>query len=171
MLEPIFSVKTTMEKEDYKKFLYIAIFCKNKLLVPVIILLTIIGSLIINYSNLLAIILTWILLFVLSIASLCFMVVTKNKQRLKSNKAGEFGSFIVWKYYDEKIIMENEVFHATEMRYDQIYQLLESKDYFIFYLTKNQASLVRKRDFKQVSDFKEFIISKFENNYKYIKFI
>ena len=53
-----------------------------------------------------------------------------------------------------------------ELKYDQFYSLVESKDYFIFYLTVNQASLLRKKDVENLSAFREFIVDKFEGKYK-----
>ena len=65
--------------------------------------------------------------------------------------------------------MENEALKSKgELKYGQFYALMESKDYFIFYLTANQASLIRKRDIDDLSAFREFIINKFENKYKRI---
>jgi len=45
---------------------------------------------------------------------------------------------------------------------------MESKDYFIFYLTANQASLVRKKDVDNLNAFKDFIVEKFKGRYKNI---
>jgi hypothetical protein len=45
---------------------------------------------------------------------------------------------------------------------------MESKDYFIFYLTVNQASLVRKRDVDNINVFREFIVEKFGSKYRRI---
>ena len=55
---------------------------------------------------------------------------------------------------------------SGELRYDQIYQLLETHDYFIFYLTANQASLVRKKDVTDVAAFRTFLQEKFAGTYK-----
>ena len=65
--------------------------------------------------------------------------------------------------------MENEAFKSTgELRYDQFFAVMESKDYFIFYLTINQASLIRKKDIDDPDAFREFIVGKFESKYKAI---
>ncbi len=65
--------------------------------------------------------------------------------------------------------MENEALKSTgELKYNQFFAVMESKDYFIFYLTVNQASLVRKKDIDNLNAFKEFIIGKFKSKYKNI---
>jgi len=45
---------------------------------------------------------------------------------------------------------------------------MESKDYFMFYLTANQASLVRKKDLDDLNAFKEFMVKTFGKKYKRI---
>ena len=65
--------------------------------------------------------------------------------------------------------MENKELKSTgELKYSQFYALMETKDYFIFYLTMNQASLIRKKDVDDLNTFKEFLVEKFGNKYKSI---
>ena len=64
---------------------------------------------------------------------------------------------------------ENKELKSTgELKYSQFYALLESKDYFIFYLTVNQASLIRKKDVENLSVFREFLVEKFGEKLKSI---
>ncbi|NLZ93349.1 MAG: YcxB family protein [Firmicutes bacterium] len=112
---------------------------------------------------------SWIFLFVLAIIVVIFKVERKNKQRVKTDKTGTFDSINTLKFYDDKIIMENKSLKSTgELKYKQFFTVMESKDYFIFYLTANQASLIRKKDLDNLQEFKEFIASKFAGNYKQI---
>ena len=66
---------------------------------------------------------------------------------------------------DEKNIAR---FIELELKYEQFYALMESRDYFIFYLTANQASLIRKKDVDDLDAFREFIVQKFKGRYKKI---
>lgn len=173
MEEPIFIINTTMTKEDYRKFLYIATFCKNKLIMPILLLISLLGSVVVSYGNgdfsWSRLITSWIFLFVLAIIVVIFKVERKNKQRVKTDKTGTFDSINTLKFYDDKIIMENKSLKSTgELKYKQFFTVMESKDYFIFYLTANQASLIRKKDLDNLQEFKEFIASKFAGNYKQI---
>lgn len=173
MSKPIFLIKTIMEKEDYKKFLYMATFRKNKFVIPLVLLISLIGSLIVNldndYFNLFTLVINWAFMFALAIGVLCFKVERKNKQRLSTDKTGTFGSETFLKFYNDKVVIENKSLNSTgELQYEQFFQLLESKDYFIFYLNIDQASLVRKKDIENIKEFKNFIIQKFENRYKSI---
>ena len=73
------------------------------------------------------------------------------------------------KFYDDRIAIENKELKSTgELKYDQFYALIESKDYFIFYFTMNQASLVRKKDIEDPNAFKEFLVEKFRDKYRVI---
>lgn len=174
METPIFIIKTVMEKEDYKKFLYTATFFRNNYVIPLIGFISLLGALLAGWINNmltpLAIIMIWIFMFLFSIAAVCFKVERKNKQRLKTDKTGAFGSEAVLTFYDDQMVMETPSIKATgTLAYNQFYQLLESKDYFIFYLNATQASLVRKKDIISVDEFRAFIIEKFDGKYKILK--
>jgi len=173
MEEPKIIINTTMSEEDYRKFLYIATFKRNKFVIPFIGLISLIGSLIVSYEsgvlNYIRLIISWIILFAAAIAVVVFKVERKNAQRIKTDKTGGFGSINTLKFYEDRIVFENEKLKSTgELKYSQFYALLESKDYFIFYLTINQASLIRKKDVDNLNEFREFLIGKFINKYKCI---
>jgi hypothetical protein len=90
-------------------------------------------------------------------------------QRIKTDKTGTFDSVNTLEFYDDRMVAENKELKSTgQLKYDQFYALMESKDYFIFYLTLNQASLVRKKDIDDLDTFKEFIVEKFGDRYKKI---
>lgn len=168
-----FKIETTIEKEDYRKFLYIATFCRNKIVIPMIAAIALIGSLLINWNscrlNWIALIITWVFLFVLAIVVICFKVERKNKLRITTDNTGTFGSITILNFYYDKVVMENKSLKSTiELKYNQFFGIMECKDYFIFYLTANQASLIRKKDVNNLNEFKEFIVETFENKYKYI---
>ena len=173
MEQPKIIINTTMTKEDYRKFLYIATFRRNKLILPLIGLIALAGSAIISFDSFgfsfIRLIISWILLYALAIAVVIIKVERKNAKRVKTDRTGTFDSVNTLKFYDDRIVMENESLKSTgELKYDQFYALIESKDYFIFYWTANQASLIRKKDIENLEEFKDFIAGKFKNNYKKI---
>jgi len=166
-------INTIMTKDDYRKFLYIATFRRNKFIIPFIGLISLMGSIIVSLDsdnlNFIKLVVSWIFLFALAIGIVLFKVERKNAQRIKTDKTGTFDSINTLKFYEDRIVMKNEALKSKgELKYGQFYALMESKDYFIFYLTANQASLIRKRDIDDLSAFREFIINKFENKYKRI---
>lgn len=171
MEQPKMVINTIMTKEDYRKFLYIATFRRNKFIIPFIGLISLIGSIIVSLDSysFIKLVASWIFLFALAIGIVLFKVERKNAQRIKTDKTGTFDSINTLKFYDDRIVMKNEALKSKgELKYSQFYALMESKDYFIFYLTANQASLIRKRDIDDLNTFREFIINKFENKYKRI---
>jgi hypothetical protein len=114
-------------------------------------------------------ILSWLLLFILAIGIVLFKIERKNSQRIKTDKTGTFDSVNTLKFYDDRIVMENKVLKSTgELKYNQFFAVMESKDYFIFYLTATQASLIRKEDIDNLDDFKKFIVKNCECGYKQI---
>ena len=173
MEEPKMIINTSMSKEDYKKFLYIATFRRNKLVVPLISLLSLLGGVIIGFNNghfsLTKFIMGWILVFVFTIITILFKIERRNAQRIKTDKTGTFDSINTLEFYNHNIKMKNESIKSTsELRYDQFFSVMESKDYFIFYFTVNQASLIRKKDVEDLKKFKGFIIEKMGDKYKQI---
>lgn len=173
MEQPRFTVNTTMSREDYRKFLYIATFRRNKLIIPYIGLISLVGSIIISWDNgslnPAKLVISWIFLFALAIAAVIFKVEKRNAQRVKTDKTGAFDSINTLKFYDDRLSIENNMLKSTgELKYDQFYALMESKDYFIFYLNMNQASLVRKKDIENPGAFREFIVEKFGKRYRVI---
>ncbi len=173
MTEPKIVINTIMTKEDYKKFLYIATFKRNKTVIPLLCLISLIGSMIISFDNghfaMIRLVISWILLFLLAIITVIIKIERKNAQRIKTDKTGTFDSVNTLKFYDDKIVMENKSLNSTgELKYDQFFTVMESKDYFIFYFTLNQASLIRKKDIDNPHEFKKFVVEKFESKYKHI---
>ena len=173
MDQPKIIINTTMSKEDYRRFLYIAAFRRNKAVIPFLMLISLAGGIIISLDNggldFTKIIISWILLFILSIAVILFKVEIRNMQRIKTDKTGTFDSVNTLEFYDDRMVAENKELKSTgQLKYDQFYALMESKDYFIFYLTINQASEVRKKDVDDLSAFRSFIIEKLGDKYKSI---
>ena len=172
-MEPNIIIHTTMAKEDYRKFLYIATFRRNKLALPLVGLIALLGALIVSfedgYLNPTALIISWIGFFALAIAAVVFKVERRNAQRIKTDQTGAFDSINTLKFYDDRLVMENQQLKSTgELKYNQFYGLLESKDYFIFYITVNQASLVRKKDVENPDGFRAFLRERFGSRFKRI---
>ena len=171
--QPLMIINTTMTKEDYRKFLYIIVFKKYKLTIPLWGLVTAVLSLIISFEYGFFVpfrfIVGWVFLFALAVGAIVFKAERRYKQRLKTDRTGAFGSTNTLKFYEDKIVMESDSPRsAGELTYEQFYAVLESKEYLIFYLTSAQASLIRKKDIAHLEEFREFIAGKFPGRYKRI---
>lgn len=147
----LFTVKTIMGKEDYRKFLYIATFLRSKIIIPFILFLSALMAIFLAYSengfNITEFFIFWIVLTILAIFTVIFKVERKNRQRVKTDKTGVFDSQEILDFYEDFLIVKSSVFEGEfKIKYSQIYQVLESKEYFISYFNMNQASLIRKKD-------------------------
>lgn len=161
----VFEIKTMMEKEDYRKFLYIATFRRKPIILPMIGLFAFLvawlqGGLGEHFS-MFRILLLWMFLFAIGVGTVCFRVERRNKDRIKTDQTGTFGSETILTFYEDSLKMVTPNVEGTStLQYHQFYQVLESKDYFIFYFSKNLASLLRKKDMEDIDDFREFIKQK-----------
>ena len=170
---PEIIINTTMTKDDYRKFLYIAAFRRNKTVIPLILLIAIIGGLVIGFENdrliMSRFVIGTVFLCVLSVAYISLRIEWKSAKRVKTDKTGTFDTANTLKFYDDRIVMENDSIKSTaELKYDQFYTVLESNDYFIFYFTINQASLIRKKDMDNPDAFRDFIANKFNGKFRQI---
>ena len=81
MEQPKIIINTTLSKEDYRRFLYIATFRRNKVIIPLIGLIALIGSFDVNFDggsfNLIKFIISWVFLFALAIGAVLFKVEKK----------------------------------------------------------------------------------------------
>lgn len=169
----IYTIRTIMEKEDYRKFLYIATFRRNYLVIPMIAVMALAGAVLSAWSygkvTLLFVFSFWVLLFCVSIGVICFKVERKNKRRISTDKTKTFGSVTILKFFDNYLVMETPATKGKNtLNYDQFYKLIESKDYFIFYFNANMASLLRKKDISNLEEFQTFIKTKFGKKFKKI---
>ena len=124
MEQPKIIINTTLSKEDYRRFLYIATFRRNKVIIPLIGLIALIGSFDVNFDggsfNLIKFIISWVFLFALAIGAVLFKVEKKNAQRVKTDKTGAFDSINTLKFYEDRIVMENETLKSKgELKYEQ----------------------------------------------------
>lgn len=171
MEQPNFIINTTLESSDYRKFLYIGTFKRNKLVLPFILLITLICSFIANVNTFRfgSIVLTWIIYIMLALLVICIKIEVKNRKRLRTDRTGTFGSNNNLEFYEDKVVMKNEAYHSIgELEYGNFHYLRESKDFFLFYLSYNQATIIRKKDIQNENNFRAFLITKFEGRYKVI---
>lgn len=76
MEQPEIIINTTMSREDYRRFLYIAAFRRNKAIIPLLALISLAGSIFVSlehgHVNVLKLIISWIGLFALAMAVVVF---------------------------------------------------------------------------------------------------
>lgn len=169
-----FLVKTKMTEKDYNKFLYTATFRRNKLVLLIIGLMSMLGAGFVAYKetfNYLLFLISWPALFALSIGIIFFKVKRDNNKLAKKHNVGFYDNEISFKFYENHLLVENPQNKGnkqSKVSYDKFHQILESKDYYILYLTYNQASLIRKKDLEDPIAFNDFILDRFKSIYRKI---
>lgn len=176
MDEVRFSAQTTLRRSDYHKFLYIATFFRSKVVWPMLAAMALAGSLMVNLTaqprgGTGAILGGWLLMFALCVIVVCMRVEGKNRQRVRTDRTRAFESTSTLRFYDDRLELETAEPPSTGiLSYDRLYSLMESRDYFIFYLTANQATLLPKRDVADVAALRAFLQTAFAGRYRCLRF-
>lgn len=171
MNSSLYTIRTTMEPDDYCTFLFIATFLRNPLTIPMIAGISLLGAVLSAWLSdsfsLRFVLIFWVILFFAAIVTICFKIQRKNKQRIQTDKTGTFQNMSILTFFDDHMMMETPSLQAScTLQYDQFYELLESKDYLIFYLSQNQASILPKKDIPNPNTFLPFVAKQFPCRYK-----
>lgn len=144
-------VKTTMEKEDYKDFLYKTTFFKSKYAIPFILLSSGLMAAFLSQSyqgnSIVYFFGSWIFLISIVTLTIVYKIERKFKQKVDTDRVGLFGSMETLEFYDDFIIITSPKFSGvTTIRYDQIYRVIDQKKYFLVYFNATQSTMIRKKD-------------------------
>ena len=171
----LFEITTSMDKEDYRKFSYLSIFKKKYLTISLIIILAGVGAAfaVFAYGDMdpIKFLVTWIGLVIIAFGAICLRVEYKNLKMMSMARAGLANLKQVIRFYENYLIAESEnVKGSNKIKYDKLYQILESNDYYIIYANANSASLIRKKDIKEEEQdgFYRLLKIKLGNRYKKI---
>lgn len=171
----LFKVDTTMEKEDYRKFLYIAAFRRDYKTFLLMLGLAVSGSFMM--ASIGGALSAWkfalfsVLLFCLGFVAICLRIELRYRQQVKTDSRRLFGGWTHMSFYATHLRAESDMEAGKSKRdYGKFYKLLESKSYYIFYYSANSATVLRKEDLPQgkAEDFRTFLLSKFKGRYKKI---
>ncbi len=171
-----FTITTKMEKDDLKKFMYMATFFRKKATIPMLVTVSLLGSLWVNFAwgniTTLGFFIATIIMLIFVVGVICFKIERRVKQRIKTDNTGTLGSESVLRFYEDHMEMESETFRShSELRYEQLYELMETNDFYMFYISANQAYMVRKKDVKadECAAFNEFMQGVFGAKYKRLR--
>lgn len=174
--ETVFKIETKMEPYDYRKFLYISMFKKNKFTLMMVIGISLVFATMASYNSsggfvFSSIALHFLLVFGITIGVLLLKVERVKNKRIKTDKTGFFEATTILEFYKDKLKISAPYIEASnKMEYDKFYKVLESRDYFMFYVNSNMAHILRKVDCKDIdmNEFRNFLKEKFEGNFKKI---
>ena len=145
----IFEVTTTMEKEDYRNFLFLTTFQTPDSIISLFIISIILGAIanvIIGFS--MSKLFFCSLFFFLVFFVLLYAKLEKNVKAtypLDQPAVIEINQTI--RFYDSHLTATNRTdANTTTTSYDNIYKIKENDSYIILFLTKELASVIRKKD-------------------------
>lgn len=165
-----FTVKTTLTKSDYHKFLYITSFSKNLGQILLLFGYSALCAALLSFSNGNGIAVTaglTAVLFLLLMLLRCAGIERKYSVRISTDKTGLLDSVTEIKFFDSEMTVRSESPKTVStIEYDRIYRLYESRDYLLFYCNAGQASVIRKVDVENIGALTEFLREKFGVRYK-----
>ncbi|HVI42560.1 MAG TPA: YcxB family protein [Anaerovoracaceae bacterium] len=171
----LYEITTRMEKEDYRRFSYLTIFKKKYQTILLIILLAAIGAAFAVFADEIfsvpKFLLIWAMLIVTAFAAISVRVEYKSFNRTGQIRAGMASVEQTITFYENYLIAESDISKGSnKIKYDRLYQVLETKDYYLIYASANSASLIRKMDIddEDRANFQNFIQVKLAKRYKKI---
>ncbi len=171
----LFTVETTIETKDYRRFLYLTTFLKSRATIILMLLATALAALFLafydHYFYPLMFILYWIILLLAAVLVIVFKVERKVKQKITTDRTGTFGAKETLDFYRDFVTLKSTAVEGeTRIKYSQFYRILESRDFFITYFDANLASLIRKKDLggKTTEELRALYKKKMGRNYRKI---
>ena len=168
----LFEIITRTGKEDYRKFSYISIFKKKFKTISLIILLAGVASAfaVFLYGNQdpMKFLLYWLGFTALAFGTICAKVELKVMRMTGMAQVGLISQKEKITFYENYLVADNgNVKNAKKIKYDDLFQILDSKDYYIIYANSTSASLIRKRDVEEEDrdEFKCFLQKKLGGRY------
>lgn len=164
-------VNTQITKSDYRQFMYLATFKKNKFMLPLLLAMALVGSWFIVLEAYGFNLGKWLggaaLFLCFEMAILVLKIELRIDKRYKTDRVGTFDVNTRLTFYPEKVVIEQPKLKASgELTYEQFYCLRESATLFVFYLNAAQATLVRKKDVEDLEGLRIFLKERFGTRYK-----
>ena len=169
----LYEVTTIMEQEDIRKFLYLTTFRKKTITIPLIILIAAVCSFftvnMIGNFDIMKFLPIWLILIIIAFGAMCFKIEFKSRKGINSQKTGNYRPQQTITFYENYIIATNKSAKGTyKIKYNKIYKIQETKNYFIIFNSETSASLVRKKDIDvEIQDkLKDFLYRKLGKQFK-----
>jgi len=171
----LYEVTTIIEKDDLRKFLYLTTFRKKFITIPLIVLIAAVCSFFTVYMignfNLIKFLLIWLILIIIAFGVISFKIELKSKKEINLQKIGNYRSEQTITFYENYVIATNKSAKGTyKIKYSKLYQIQETKNYYIIYNSAKSASLIRKKDIDVGSQnkIKDFLHRKLGKQFKKI---
>jgi hypothetical protein len=169
----LYEITTKIEKEDYRRFKYLTIFRKKAKTVWLIILMAAVGAglaaMIEGSFSLPKFLLIWLILIPTEFAAIFLGVEYKAFKRTSLVRVGLAIVKQSISFYENYLTAEDNISKGTKkIKYDNLYQALETKDYYIIYTSADNPSMIRKIDIDgdDRDGFHKFLQTKMGTRYK-----
>ena len=166
----LFTIKTSINKKDYSRFLYIATFLRKKFTIPAIIVITALMAGFVSYNNrifeLKSFLIYWLILLIITLFAIVVKIEFQSREREKADKAGVLKSI---ETLDDILVIKSSAFKGkSKIKYYKFYEVIETKNYFIIYFNRRQASIIRKIDLEDslVDELRNLLTGKIGHKYK-----
>ncbi len=169
----LFTIKTSINKKDYGRFLYIATFLRKKFTIPAIIVITALMAGFVSYNNrifeLKSFLIYWLILLIITLFAIVVKIEFQSREREKADKAGVLKSIETLEFFDDILVIKSTAFKGkSKIKYYKFYEVIETKNYFIIYFNRRQASIIRKIDLDDslIDELRNFLTGKIGHKYK-----
>lgn len=172
-----YHINTTMETADNRNYLYIRTFKQNSAIFIPMLVLALIGTVLLGFAfktmNPIRLLEFFGFSLLLVLAVLLLKIEIGHKKIIKEfAPKGLYGNRTQMAFYDDYMIMESSMASDKKsvLYYKDFYGLVETGGYYIFYYTRANATLLRKRDMDKDKNFREefgrFIQDRFQGKYR-----
>lgn len=169
----LYDITTRMDRADYKRFSYLMAFRKKVQTISLIVVLAAVGAgfwvLADGIFSVPKFLILWPILIAVAFAAIFLRVEYKALNRSNGIRAGIAGDRQHITFYEHYLIAEEDyVKGSNKIKYDNLYQALETNDYYIIFANANSASMIRKKDIDEEdqADFEIFLKQKLGERYK-----
>lgn len=169
----LFTIKTSIDKKDYHRFLYIATFLRKKFTIPVIIIISALMAGFVSYNNgafeIKSFLIYWLILLAITIFAIIVKIEFRNIERVKADKAGVLKAIETLDFFDDAVVIKSTAFKGkSKVKYYKFYEVIETKDYFLIYFNRRQASIIRKIDLEGplMDELRNLLIEKIGHKYR-----
>lgn len=149
-----YTIVTRMDKKDYRQFSYLTIFRKKyKTLFLIVLLAGIVAAFASFMDEAFSVpefLIIWVILIATAYAAIFLRVEYKAMNWLNEVGLGIKGGRQTISFFEHYLVAEQEnVKGFNKIKYDVLYQVLETANYYLIYANAGSASLIRKKDIEE----------------------
>lgn len=163
---PVFSVQSTMNQKDWRKFLRIAVLRRNPKVMLIINILALGAAFLFSWDSVTGFSFTKMcmlfpLLWAAEVGAVLWMTINANMKRIGKDKTA-FELPSTFNFYEEKLgIKAPTAKMQTKLPYEKFWGCLESRDFIVFYITSEEGIALCKRDVEDIRALEAFLKEKF----------